>query len=102
MKIEGLNVDVEALGKGIYELFDETEQSMIAMGMLPGVKMESLEKMLGQKFEESAKDQAKKFGFNTDYDVADQEKKKSFVRKATHEISVQIYKHADSIGRMIV
>lgn len=102
MKIKGILIDTQAMAKGLYELFDEKERAVVAFGMLPAIQMENLERLLGEKFEQIAKDQAKKYGFNTDYNVADQDKKKEFVREAAHQISVEIYTFANSIGKMIV
>ena len=103
MKIQGINTDVKALAEGMYNLFDANEQACVAFGMLPAEKMACTEKLLAEKIEDMAKDNCEQmFGFRPEENVAKKNLKKNFVREAIHEVSIAIYKHADSIGRMVV
>ena len=103
MRIQGIKTDVQAIAKGMYNMFDEDEQAMVTFGMLPAKKMDCTEKLLNEKIEDMAKENHEQmFGFRPDYNVAKNDLKINFVRDAMFEISVAIYKHANSIGKMIV
>lgn len=103
MKIQGINTDVQAIATGMYNMFDTDEQACVAFGILPAVKMDCTERLLNEKIETMAKDNCEQmFGFRPENDVAKKDLKKNFVREAMFEISVAIYKHANSIGKMIV
>ena len=103
MKIQGISIDTQKLAQGMYDLFTEEEQAVVAFGMIPAEKMECTERLLGEKIETTAKDDCEKsFGFRPDRDCAKKDLKKDFVREAMHEITVAIFGHAKSIGRMVV
>ena len=103
MKIKGVNVDTQALAKGMYDLFDEDEQAVVAFGMLPAEKMACTERLLNEKIESLAKDDCERlYGFRPDQNCAKKDLKKDFVREATREITIAIFRHANSIGKMIV
>ena len=103
MRIQGITTDVTAIAKGMYDLFDEDEQACVAFGMLPALKMDCTEKLLAEKIEDMAKDNCEQaYGFRPDQNCAKKDLKRDFVRDAMFEISVAIYKHANSIGKMVV
>lgn len=104
--IQGLNVDADAMAKGLYAIITERgEAALVAFGMLPHAVIELFEKQLGEKYEASAKEQAfKLFGLEVDpvLEVADQAKKKAFVRDVSHAVCVKIYGVAADAGKMMV
>lgn len=103
MKIQGIEVDTNAIAKGIYEMFDTNEQAAVAFGMLPAEKMRVLENELDRKIEDDAKNQVENvYGFRPENNVAKQDLKADFVRESMHQISVDIFRYAGSIGKMIV
>jgi hypothetical protein len=99
----GIKVDAKAIAQGFYnDMFTEKERAIVAFGMLPAEKMETLSKLLGEKFEACAKDQMEAaFDMRPDEPCAKEDMKKDFIRKVSHEISVEIYSYAESIGKMI-
>ena len=48
------SIDADALARGMYDLFTENEKACLAFGMLPAEKMQTLERMLGEKFDQAA------------------------------------------------
>ena len=52
-------VDAQAIAQGVYGMFDDDERAICAFGMLPAEKMNSLEKLLGEKIETDAKNECR-------------------------------------------
>lgn len=103
MRIQNIKVDTKAIATGIYDMFDENEQAATAFGMLPFEKMKVLERELGNKIERIAKDAVeKKYGFRPNVNVAEKDLKSNFVRESMHHITVEIFRCAELIGKMVV
>lgn len=104
--IQGMTVDVQAMADGLYAIITDRDQAaLVAFGMLPADLLDLFEKQLGEKYEATAKEQAKTlFGCDIpeNLEVADQAKKKAFVRDCLHEVSIGIYKAASNAGMMVV
>lgn len=103
MKIHGINVNVTAIAEGVYEMFDENMVAATAFGMLPAERMDMVERFLGEKVEDLAKDECiRRFGYCPTADVAKADLKRDFVRDAMHQICVAIYHEAAAQGKMVV
>lgn len=108
MKIQGIEVNAEAIGAGLLRMVDDLGDSYPAalrLGMLPAPLMQLLERTLGEKFEEIARNEANKlmramFGPDAELvkgSVADDAKKKAFVREASHQVALAMYAGADLV-----
>ena len=103
MNIEGITIDARRIAEGIYNLFDEEQVAVCAFGMLPANIMESLERMLGEKIEEIAKDDCQRqYGFRPDRDCAKTDLKRCFVSEAMRQIALEIYGIAKEHDALLV
>ena len=103
MNVAGITIDERRIAEGIYDLFTDQDRTVCAFGMLPADKMESLQRMLGEKFEEIAKEQCRKaFGWKPEGNVANQKMKAQFVREVEHAVCVEIYGVAKENGMLVV
>ena len=101
---EPIDVDTEAIAKGLYEMFDENERACLAFGMIPEAKMQHVRKHLGTLAERFWPDADKVFSAEeladflaVGFDIADvnrervEKARKRFVSDAEHQISVDLY-----------
>jgi len=104
MKIHGIDIDVQKIAEGMYDdIFSDEDRAICAFGMLPALKMQSVEQMLGEKVEEMAKEAMKKaFGFTPERNCAKQDVKKRFVSESLRHLSSAIYGVASARGKMLV
>lgn len=102
MKINGLKVDAERIGAGIYALICERgEEAIVAFGMIPKWAIDVLEKQLREKVVELAAAQVpctvEEF---TPY--IDEAKVKDTVQPILHEVTLGIYGAASKAGKLCV
>jgi hypothetical protein len=95
-------IDAEALAAGLLELFDDEERVVLRFGMLPALKMESVERMLREKFTENCTgpsdgDQFSAWTNNPGERRVVEFSMKKLVSEAMHEISVALYKIGDLV-----
>lgn len=102
MRINGLNVDADAIGRGIYRIIcDKGDEAIIAFGMVPSWAMDSLRPMLRDKIIAEAAKQAQ----CTAEDLApylDEDKVKRTLQDIEHQVVLGIYAAAHAAGKMIV
>lgn len=108
-----VQVDAENLAKGFLGLMDEDERTVLRFGMLPGPKMELLERQLKEKFEKLGKPVSEVFAnsglLSLGETTSDDERistvngeiqewsLKKLVSEATHEISLELYRQGDLV-----
>lgn len=99
-------IEVEPLAEGILNLFTEQEKVVLRFGMLPAEKMDSMKRMLTEKFTamtlspEPGRDDFTAIVKKLDgegYDVIDFSLRE-LVSEALHEITCQLYR----IGELVV
>lgn len=102
--INGLTVNVEAIGSGIYKIICERgEESVVAFGMIPKWSMDILNKLLREKVLSEARKQAN-ITEMTDEELApyiDQKKLTETVNAIEHEVCIAIYQAASKAGKMV-
>lgn len=105
MKIQGQQVNVTAIARGIFDLFEEDDLAVMAFGMIPARFMQSLETSLIKWFNDEAARQCREI-CNRDYltdrefdgaKVADAAKRAAFVREAMHAVAVELYQIAPMV-----
>jgi len=107
-----VTIDVSAMAQGILDLFTDEERTVLRFGMLPAQKMESLERLLREKFDGLGRHPKDVWpesliattaygpdarvstvhGDTTEWDIG------KLVREATHEITLALY----AIGDLVV
>lgn len=120
MKVNGLNVNTEAIGEGLYRIICEKgEEAIVAFGMIPKWIMDLLEKQLREKIIRVVCEQMRFSNTETEHlleldrlgmlmgkDVAatgfSEELLQDTMRPIIHEVSVAIYKAASNAGKMCV
>lgn len=116
MKINGLNVDAQAIADGLYEIIcAKGEDHIVAFGMIPKWIMDTMETMLREKiiritcqqmqFNEAETGhllELDKLGMLTGETGFSENLIKETMRPIVHEVSVGIYRAADKAGRMRV
>jgi len=116
-----VKIDIPPLAEGMLGLFDADDAGPLALGMLPAKKMELMDNLLAEKFDEIC---AIEFGLTPeamqqDKDIQEVENKlremsvsplsddlirdrKNLVSKVSHAVAVEIYRMATEQGRMVV
>ena len=103
MRIEGIDIENKKLAQEFYDLMDENEKACIAFGMFPADKMKALRKAIEEKIENDAKDQCEvQFGFRPKINVALKDLKARFVRKAMHQVTVDMLQCAKNANMLVV
>lgn len=99
--INGLNIDYTALGKGMYDLFDEYEQAIVAFGMIPKDKMDIMMEQFKDKCARLQlaqwrvpEDDTESFKYIRDHI------KKSVLETFEREMCIAIYQAASNAGKM--
>lgn len=102
MKIGGLDINTQAIGRGIYDMIcDKGEEAIVAFGMIPKWASDVCEKELRAKIYREA---AKQVGC-TEQEMAllaDEDMVARLVKPIMHQICVDIYGAASEAGKMIV
>lgn len=105
----GIKVDVTAIARGLLEMVSdlgEDYEAALSMGMLPAPLMDSLGKMLGDKFDSLAAKQrtmANTLGelglveMAGDIHTEIQNKRKKWVAHVTREVSCAMYQAAEMV-----
>lgn len=100
--MNGLNINYEALGKGMYDLFDEDEQALVAFGMIPKAKMDITMEQFKDK---CARLQLAQWDVPEDdtasFDLLRNHIKKDVLVAFEHDLCIAIYRAANDAGRMI-
>ena len=92
-EIEGLKVDAEKIGQGLYAMICERgEESIVAFGMIPLWVIEILEKELKGKLIELANVQGAEL---------DEKALKGMMEGIVRNVSIEIYKAASVAGKMV-
>lgn len=60
--IPGVTINVKPMARGFYEMFDDSEKTVLRFGMLPAKKMELLESSLRDKYDSLGVDAADFYG----------------------------------------
>lgn len=104
MKISGLNVDVDAIGAGMFRIIeDKGEASIVAFGMIPVWVMDALRPMLCQKIvSESAKQRGITARELRLMGLVDEAKVGEIAREIEKAVVSAIYKAANQQGKMVV
>ena len=105
-----INADHKAIADGMYDMFDASERSCLAFGMLPAIKMEILTKQLGEKWDELnpnplevLADELKDLDANAlvqmfkDAEPERQQERKDWIRETEHEICLALYRVAPMV-----
>lgn len=93
MNINGLKVDAEAIGKGMYKIIcDKGDEAVVAFGMIPVWAINSLKPMLKEK----VKAESIKLGKDLDENEIGQ-----VAAAIEHEVVLGIYAAASAAGKMV-
>lgn len=106
-----INVDAKAIAKGLYDLIFKMPDrdnylAAIKLGMTPAPLMQSLEKMLGEKFDEIALERLKmtaeeltNFNKELGEDVLqiDKDKRRKFINSVTLDVHLELLKIGNCI-----
>jgi len=102
MNINGLVVDTDNIGRGLYQMIcDKGEDAVVAHGMIPAWCIESFERLLREKIVAVASAKAGCQPAELEPHV-DKPLVAKMVRDISHEVVVAIYKEAERQGRMLV
>lgn len=95
----GISIDADKIAQGIIEMLPHEYKSALKLGMLPAPFMEILEKQLGEKADQIAREQAAKHYGSTDglEFTANKEWKAEFVRDCMKQIQSAFYRHGNLI-----
>ncbi len=102
MKINGLIVDTETIGAGVYQIIVERgEEALVAFGMIPKWAMDMTEKELREKIIAEA---AKQYQCSVEElrPYVSEELLRDTVNPIMREIGSAIYSAASKAGKMIV
>ena len=102
MNINGLKVNTDAIGEGLYRIIcQQGQEAIVAFGMLPADIMESLDKMLREKI---LAESAKQIGCSVREMklIYDERKMQDTVRPIVREVSTAIFRAASHAGKMVV
>lgn len=101
MRINGLTIDADAIGKGVYALICERgDEHIVAFGMIPNDAIEALRKLLREKI---IAEGAKRVGISVREAqlYLDEETISKTVHEIEHEVVLGIYSAASKAGRMV-
>ena len=104
MKINGLNINTEAIGEGIYRMIcDAGQEAVVAFGMIPREFADLLERQLREKvLAEAAKQLDCEPTDPMFLRFVDQGKLNATVREIMHAVVVAIFGAAQNAGKMCV
>ena len=102
MKINGLNVDTQAIADGLYEIICERgEEAIVAFGMIPKWILDLTEKLVREKV---LAESARQLGITAEElkPYVDEKLLAETVNPIIHEISLGIYATAAKAGKLLV
>src|SRR5437660_2787238 len=102
MKINGLVVDADAIGKGLYGLIcDKGEEAIVAFGMIPKWAIDLMQQPLREKIVSTA---AVQRGVTVEAfkPFLDEKEIKRTMAEIEHQVVLGIYNAASVAGRMVV
>ncbi len=100
--MEGLNVNYDAIGQGIYDMMPENDQAVVAFGMIPLQFMELATRLTQEKL---ASLECEKWLIpQNDENIQRIIKgiEPGFIKEFQRSLTVSIFKAAKEAGRMIV
>lgn len=100
MRINGLVVDADAIGKGLYGLIcDKGEEAIVAFGMIPKWAIDLMQKPLREKIIKAWGEREDKEGV---YRNLDEKEIKRTIAEIEHQVVLGIYSAASAAGKMVV
>lgn len=102
LHVNGLAIDAQAIGIGLYDIICETgQEAIVAFGMIPKEIMDLAERLIREKV---VAIWAKQLDCTVDEasPYIDEAKLKATVRPIVHAVSLGIYTAASNAGKMIV
>lgn len=100
-RINGLIVDADAIGKGLYGIIcDKGEEAIVAFGMIPKWSIDLLQKSLREKIVSTA---AVQRGVTVEAmkPFLDEKEIKRTMAEIEHQVVLGIYSAASAAGRMV-
>lgn len=99
MKINGLVVDADAIGKGLYGLIcDKGEEAIVAFGMIPKWAIDLMQKPLREKIIRAWGEREDAEGV---YRNLDEKEIKRTMAEIEHQVVLGIYNAASAAGKMV-
>ena len=109
MNINGLKVNTDAIGEGIYRIIcQQGQEAIVAFGMIPVEFIEVLEKQLREKIIALAAKQHEatppdfESVLNQHHLKVDEKLIKETMAPIVHEVSIAIFRAASNAGKMMV
>jgi len=104
MKLHSLNVDIQKIAEGLYDLIEQKDETaIVAFGMIPKWAVDALEKGLHEKI---VSDAATHVGLSGEElsrtSLVDTTKVEVIVRDISHAVCIAIYAVAKARGKMCV
>jgi len=105
----GIKVDADAIARGLLDMvpdLGESYEGALAFGMLPAPLMDSLRKMLGDKFDTITAEQSQMANTLGELGLVEmagdmhteiQDKRKKWVAHVEREVSCAMYQHAEMV-----